>query len=181
MDLGTSGHSFDLARFEDEYRQTVNQGLAIDDTVDLLDLIRSSTDVIYLTDNAGEIAFDRILVQVITSLGTEVTVAVKGGPISNDATMEDAEYVKMGKMARVITTGTDHLGVSFEEASREFRSVFDASGLVVSKGQSNLETLSYESARLTVPVAYILKVKCPPIARALGAEVGDNVLRLSAA
>jgi uncharacterized protein with ATP-grasp and redox domains len=176
MDLGTSGHSFDLAAFEEEYQLTVNQGLAIDHTADLLNLIRDSRDVIYLADNAGEIAFDRILVQVISSLGASVTVAVKGGPISNDATLEDAEYVDMGGIARVITTGTDHLGVNFKESSREFRSAFDASDLIVSKGQSNLETLSYESDRLTVPVAYILKAKCPPIALALGAKVGDNVL-----
>jgi uncharacterized protein with ATP-grasp and redox domains len=179
MDLGTSGHSFDLATFEEDYRRTVDQGLAIDDTADLLQLLRGCGDVIYLADNAGEIAFDRILVQVISSVGPEVTVAVKGGPISNDATTDDAEYVKMGELARIITTGTDHLGVNFEESSAEFRAAFDAADIVISKGQSNLETLSYESDRLAPPVAYILKAKCAPIARALGADVGDNVLLLA--
>ncbi len=178
MDLGTSGHSFDLSRFEKEYESILQQGLAIDDTVHLLRAIRDARTVIYLADNAGEIAFDKVLVLVISNLGPKVTVAVKGGAISNDATLEDAAYVGMKDVADVITTGTDHLGVSFEESSREFLDAFASSDLVVSKGQSNLETLSYSREEIGRPVCLILRAKCPPIARALGVKLGHNVLRL---
>ncbi len=177
MDLGTSGHSFDLSGFEMEYRRIVNEGLAIDDIPDLLRILKESETVIYLADNAGEIAFDKTLVRVISDLGPRVTVAVKGGPISNDATMEDARFVGMEEVATVITTGTDHLGVNFDESSDEFLQAFDSSDLVLGKGQSNLETLIYDRERLVQPVALVLRTKCEPIARALGARLGDNVLR----
>jgi len=178
MDLGTSGHTFQLSSFEEEYNQITETGLAIDDTGDLMDILKRSKTVLYLADNAGEIAFDKILVEIIQETGPSVTVAVKGGPVSNDATMEDSDFVGMGEIAEVITTGTDHLGVSFKESSDDFLRRFDSTDLVLSKGQSNLETLSYHRDRLRRPVAYVLKAKCPPIARALGCNLGDNVLRV---
>ncbi len=178
MDLGTSGHSFDLKHLDEEYRRTVEQGLAIDNTPDLLFEVDRCEDVLYLADNAGEIAFDKILVQVISRLGPAVTVAVKGGPISNDATLEDAAYVKMDEVASVITTGTAHLGINLGESSDEFIRAFRSADLILSKGQSNLETICHDGPS-TQPVAFVLKVKCQPIAMALGAKLGDNVLKIA--
>ena len=178
MDLGTSGHTFQLSSFEEEYDHITGAGLAIDDTEDLMDLLESSKTVLYLADNAGEIAFDRILVRIIQGIGPRVTVAVKGGPVSNDATIEDSDAVGMGEIAEVITTGTDHLGVSFKESPDDFLRRFESTDLILSKGQSNLETLSYHRNHLRRSVAYVLKAKCPPIARALGCNLGDNVLRV---
>jgi len=178
MDLGTSGHSFDLRNFEKEYRRTLQQGLAIDDSPKLLREAKRSGTVLYLADNAGEIAFDKILVRVISGLGPAVTVAVKGGPISNDATLEDAAYVRMNEVAAVITTGTDHLGINLDESSEEFIHAFESADLILSKGQSNLETISYNRPSAN-PIAFVLKVKCAPIAQALGAQLGDNVLRMA--
>jgi len=178
MDLGTSGHSFDLESFEDEYHRTLDEGLAVNDAEELVDLSVEVDHVLYLADNAGEIAFDRILVRALSELGTDVTVAVKGGPVSNDATLRDAEYVGMNQVATVITTGTDHLGVNFEESSREFLDIFDSAGLILSKGQSNFETLVYDFERLACPVAFVLKTKCGPIARSLNVSLGANVLKV---
>jgi len=178
MDLGTSGHSFELSSFEEEYDRIVDNGLAIDDIGKLYEILNRSKTVLYLADNAGEIAFDRILVSIIQDLGPRVTVAVKGGPISNDATIEDAHFVGMNEIADLITTGADHLGVSFKESSEDFLERFDSSDLIISKGQSNLETLSHNGEKIKRPVAYILKAKCPPIAKALGCRLGDNVLKV---
>jgi len=178
MDLGTSGHSFDLGGFEDEYGRMVNQGLAVNDSQPFLDLLPKIGHLLYLADNAGEIAFDKILVEAISGLGPDVTVAVKGGPVSNDATIEDAEAVGMEKVAKVITTGTDHLGVNLEESSPEFLQSFGSADLIVSKGQSNLETLLFLKDRVRSPVLFVLRVKCQPIATTLGARLGDNVFRL---
>jgi uncharacterized protein with ATP-grasp and redox domains len=178
MDLGTSGHNFELSSFEEEYGRIIENGLAIDDTGKLYELLNRSKTVLYLADNAGEIAFDKILVKIIQEIGPRVTVVVKGGPISNDATIEDAHFVGIDEIADLITTGADYLGVSFKESSEDFLEKFDSSDLIVSKGQSNLETLSHNSERIKRPVAYILKAKCPPIANALGCMLGDNVLRV---
>jgi uncharacterized protein with ATP-grasp and redox domains len=178
MDLGTGGHSFDLSTFEEEYSRILTDGLAIDHAQDLLEVLERAGTVLYLADNAGEIAFDRILVKVISDLGPEVTLAVKGGPISNDATLEDAEFVGMGELTRVMTTGTDSLGINLEESSKQFLEAFDSTDLVLGKGQSNLETLLYYRERLRRPTAFVLKVKCAPIGQAMGAELGDNVVKL---
>jgi len=178
MDLGTSGHSFDLENFKEEYKRIINQGLAIDDSRKLADSLSRARSVLYLGDNAGEIAFDRVLVSAIRAISPEVTFAVKGGPISNDATLADAEEVSMCDYAKVITTGTDHLGINLDESSDEFLSELESSDVIIAKGQSNLETILYEAARIRKLVAFVLRAKCSPIARALGVKVGDNVLKV---
>ncbi len=178
MDLGTSGHSFDLGNFQEEYEGIIDQGLAIDDSEKLADILSTARSVLYLGDNAGEIAFDRVLVAAIHTISPRVTFAVKGGPISNDATLADAEEVSMFDYAKVITTGTDHLGISLDESSDEFLSEFESSDVIIAKGQSNLETILYEAGRIRKLVAFVLRAKCRPIARVLGVEVGDNVLKV---
>jgi len=105
------------------------------------DLVRASRHVLYLCDNAGEIAFDKLLVSTIQTLGPNVTVAVSGGPVMNDATIDDALDVEMMMVARTITTGGAVCGIVLEESSQEFLQVFDEADLIVSKCQGNLESL----------------------------------------
>ncbi len=126
--------------------------------------------VLYLTDNAGEIVFDRLLIR---ELGPErVTAAVRGAPVLNDAVMADARAAGLPRLCRVIDNGSDAPGTVLEETSKEFRKLFDGAGLVIAKGQGNYETLS-DAPR---PVWFLFKAKCPVIARRAGVKVGDQVL-----
>jgi len=133
-------------------------------------LVNQNKKILYICDNAGEIVFDKILVTFLRDRGIDVCVAVRGGAVLNDATMEDAEEVKMTKIAKVITTGTDASGILLEECSDVFLKRFNDADLVISKGQGNLESLVNVERKPTT--VYLLKVKCNPIAKILGSRVG---------
>jgi len=105
-----------------------------------LEAAARATDILYLADNAGEIAVDRL---VIEALGADrVTVAVRGAPVLNDATIVDAEQVGMNELVRVIENGSDAPGTILDDCSSIFRKRFDRADLIIAKGQGNFETLS---------------------------------------
>jgi len=179
IDFGTAKHDFDLNQLKDLYFEILRQGFSIDDSNHLLDLLKNkeSPNVLYIGDNAGEIAFDKILVEVLLENGAEVTFVVKDGPISNDATLTDAEYVKLTKLVKVITTGSNSLGVDFNNVSREFLKEFKKSTFIIAKGQSNYECFTWFKEKINKPVFLLLKAKCVPIANHLGVNVGENILK----
>jgi len=131
--------------------------------------------ILYLADNAGEIVFDRLLIEQLPA--EKVTVAVKGAPVINDATIEDAEFAGLTEMVEVIDNGSDVPGTILETCSQTFRARFEDADLIVAKGQGNYETLSGADKN----IFFILKAKCPVIARDLGCEVGEMILRNSKA
>ena len=133
--------------------------------------VREAREILYLGDNAGEIVFDRLLIEEMPH--EKVTFAVKGSPVLNDATREDAEMVGLTDFVAVVENGSDAPGTILEDCSPQFRRRFEQSDLVIAKGQGNYETLSGTDRK----VFFLLKVKCPVIATDLGCEVGRMVLR----
>jgi uncharacterized protein with ATP-grasp and redox domains len=85
--------------------------------------VEEAEDILYLTDNAGEIVFDRLLLERLPR--EKVTVAVRGKPVINDATMEDAEYVGLAKVAKIIDNGSDAPGTILADCSDDFRRRFE--------------------------------------------------------
>jgi uncharacterized protein with ATP-grasp and redox domains len=152
--------------------------LAIDDINMICQEVETSKEILFLTDNAGEIVFDKILVGELKRLGRKVTVAVKGGPILNDATLEDARLASLHHVAdRIITTGADAVGMPLpEERSREFAEAYQSADLVIAKGMGYAETLT-ETA-LKQPHAFLLRTKCNPVASHFGVQRGKNVAKL---
>ena len=135
--------------------------------------VSTAKSILYLADNAGEIVFDRLLIEELPL--EKVTVAVRGAPVINDATMVDARVAGITELVDVIDNGSDVPGTILEECSTTFRDRFDEAGLIIAKGQGNYETLS-EAAK---DIFFALKAKCPVIASDIGCEVGDLVLRRS--
>jgi len=131
--------------------------------------------ILYLADNAGEIVFDRLLIELLPL--EKVTVAVRGAPVINDATLEDAEKAGLLDLVEVIDNGSDAPGTILDDCNEEFRERFDAADLVIAKGQGNYETLSDVEKN----IFFLLKVKCPVIAQDIGYEVGAMVLRRATA
>lgn len=170
IDLGIR-RSFDV---EGELRYSLDTGFSKDHYDVFKEKLQKVDEVLFLGDNAGEIVFDRVLVEVLIELGKRVTYVVKEGPVLNDSTMEDAIYVGMDRVAKVITTGSRFLGVSFKHMSPEFASALNRAPLIISKGQANFESLEqYEPARGRV--FFLLKIKCEEVAKAAGARLGDLV------
>jgi len=167
-------HSSDI---EDLLEGLSEDGFHFDDLDDFRDLLGPGVGVLYLTDNAGEIVFDRLVVRELRRLGCRVTVAVKGGPSLNDALMVDAVDVGMVEEAdEVITTGSDAVGINLSEASEEFLEAYRSVDAILSKGMANWETLTeYEAP---CPLLYLFRTKCEPVAVSVRAPLGVNIAKL---
>jgi uncharacterized protein with ATP-grasp and redox domains len=130
--------------------------------------------VLILGDNAGEIVFDRLLARELSHLGKRVVYTVKGGPILNDATMEDAVYVGMDQDAEVVSTGSNYLGVHLESSSKEFLDLLKEAPLIIGKGHANFETLE-DADFARERIFFLLKIKCDVVGKTAGANLGDLV------
>ncbi|WP_461832614.1 damage-control phosphatase ARMT1 family protein [Aquifex sp.] len=135
--------------------------------------LENAKSVFVIGDNAGEIVLDKLLVSVLKKLGKEVVYGVRGKPILNDATYEDALEVSMTKLCRVVDNGNDKVGTWLEDCKKEFVDIFYSSDIVISKGQANFETLS-DADR---DIFFLLVAKCNPIGNETGGKKGELILK----
>ncbi len=133
--------------------------------------INSANKILYLGDNTGEIVFDKLLIEQLPL--DRVTFVVRGYPIINDATMIDAKVTGMTDLVEVIDNGSDAPGTVLEDCSEEFIQHFSDADLIIAKGQGNYETLSSTDKS----IFFILKAKCPVIARNIGCEIGSLIIK----
>jgi uncharacterized protein with ATP-grasp and redox domains len=161
---------FDLDRAIDESFQLPLSGAEYSAFVSA---VGSARRMLYLCDNAGEIVFDRVLLEILRDAGKELTAVVKGAPVINDATLDDAEAAGIAEFADVIDNGNDGIGTLLESCSPRFMDAFRSADLIISKGQANYETLIETRDER---IFYLFKVKCPVVANALNRENGDIVL-----
>ena len=84
--------------------------------------------ILYLADNAGEIVFDAPLIRMLPA--GRVTVAVRGNPVINDATMEDAVFAGITDIAPVIDNGSDAPGTVLADCSANFRHAYEEADIV---------------------------------------------------
>jgi hypothetical protein len=175
FDFGVQGHNVETADFKAFFDRMVAQGLDVDDTGEIARIARGA-DVLYLADNCGEIYFDELLIEQLNALGARVTLVVRGDYILTDVTMEDVERMGLDrKVARVLTTGSNAIGVSLAEAPPELLHALRSSPLIISKGMANYESLGEADFG---PIAYLLRAKCDAVAAAMGVKKGDNVAML---
>ena len=111
-----------------------------------------------LTDNCGEIVLDKLMIEQIKKRfpNLSFTVMVRGGEVSNDATIEDAMYIGMDSIATVITNGKKIAGTVYSLLSDEAKSVVDNADVILSKGQANYESFAGEGRH----AFYSLMCKC---------------------
>ena len=167
-----------ISRFDlqDTINTVLNKPLKLNDFSKLVDSLSKSHILTYLGDNTGEIVFDKLLIETILNKYEidHVQFAVKGAPIINDATIEDAEYVGLSNLPNIefIRIGIGIPGTGLERWDKKFSDILKESDVVISKGQGNYEALSNQKN-----IFFLLLAKCPVIARDLGVEIGDIVLK----
>ena len=169
IDFAFSDHTADLWG---TVERVARQPYAIDDTHELRARLQSAAYVLYLADNAGETVFDRVLIE---ELPLPVIYAVKGGPIVNDAMVEDALAAGVDICAKIISNGAPAAGTILDLCSEAFQQEFRNAPLVIAKGQANFETLSDAGEK----VFCLLQVKCPTIGAHLKAPAGSIIARQS--
>ncbi len=171
IDMGVNGNVT-----ESGVREAVSQALAEPFTEGrngFRQAIAEARSILYLADNAGEIVFDRLLIEQLSP--ERVTLVVRGAPIINDATMADARAAGLDKIVEVIDNGSDAPGTILDDCSRDFKRHFTEADLILAKGQGNFETLSDEPGN----IFFLFKAKCPVIAEHVGLPVGTHVIARS--
>jgi hypothetical protein len=169
IDFAVTDHIADLWETVERVAQ---QPYAIDHTDVFKTYLKSADHILFLADNAGETVFDRVLIE---TLPIPVTYAVKGGPIINDATMQDALAAGLHRCATLTNNGARATGTILSLCSESFRARFEKAPLVIAKGQANFETLNDAGAK----VFCLLQVKCPVIGADLDVPVGSIIARQS--
>ncbi|MFP4058933.1 MAG: damage-control phosphatase ARMT1 family protein [Bacteroidales bacterium] len=143
----------------------------IDERDALRQEIKQAGSILYLGDNAGEIVFDKLLIETINH--PNVTFVVRGFPVINDATRFDAEQTGLDKICRIIDNGHDAPSTLMEHASSQLREAFENADLIISKGQGNFEGLMHSGKE---NIFFMLMAKCEPIAELLKVKKGDLVV-----
>ena len=141
---------------------------------DLVELDNLKSDLcaarrlVYLTDNCGEIVFDKLLIETLLMLypALQIDVIVRGAPVLNDATMEDALQVGLQELVRVTDNGTAVAGTCLHAISAEAKRCIDDADVMLAKGQGNFETLRYCRKN----IYYIFMCKCAMFAKRFGVE-----------
>ena len=128
--------------------------------------------VLIIGDNAGEAVFDRVLIERLQA-SAKTFYAVRGEPIINDVTVDEAICAGIDSVAQLISTGSKVPGTIVSDCSPAFQKLFWDADVVISKGQGNYETLSDESRE----IFFLLKAKCPMIANSLDVPLGGYVLK----
>ena len=152
-------------------KRDLDQGM-VDDFIQSMD---SAKDILYIGDNSGEIFFDRLLVEQMPA--AKITFAVRGGPVLNDATPDDARAADIDSLVKLISTGDTTPGIDLKRSSDEFLQALQKADMIILKGQGNLETMYgtdlREHTKRSVPLFFLFKVKGHHIATVTGMDLGD--------
>lgn len=168
IDLGIQDTHADL---EETIARSLREPLAVDHLSRLRERVHEVETILYLGDNAGETVFDRLLIE---TLQLPVTYVVRGGPIFNDAILEDAYAAGLDEVAdKIISNGSRAPGTVLRSCSQAFRDQFHQAPLIIAKGQGNYETVGDMDEK----VFCLFQVKCPVVGRALDVPVGSLIVR----
>jgi uncharacterized protein with ATP-grasp and redox domains len=168
IDFGAK-HDFAVDSIQAEITKVLAADFCESDIVVLKKEIQNATRILYIGDNAGEIVFDRLFVEILPR--EKIIFSVRGGPTINDALMEDARDVGFDTLVKVISSGIDIPGTDIDQCSPEFQKIFHEADLVIAKGQGNYETLSAVKKK----IFFLLRIKCPVVAADLNRKTGDFI------
>lgn len=177
--LAIAGNAIDLGA-QAEYgnmntiiEESLSYALNLDDYKRFKQSIKNKSLILYIGDNAGEIVFDRILIEQIKRINSnQIVYVVREKPIINDATISDAVRVGLDKVAKVISSGSDAPATILSQSSPELKDIYNSADVIIAKGQGNYESLCNRPEN----IFFFFKVKCPVIARDSGYDVGTLAL-----
>jgi len=158
-----ASHTFDEKMLLEKINTINEQHMPIDDSKKLYTKLKSAKTLLYLGDNCGEIVIDKIFIEYIKIIFPDIKVyfGVRGEPIVNDVTVEDANMVQMQEVAEVISNGDGSLGTVIERTSTAFKEVFYKVNVIIAKGQGNYESLSEIDRN---DIFFLFMTKCDAVA-----------------
>lgn len=137
MDYGAFA-KFDVSPLIEELHR---HQFTIDDRASLETRLTTARSLTYFADNAGEIVFDRLLLeQIVTRFPVEtVRLVVRSAPFLNDALAEDAHAVGI---TRIPGLELHALPVSPADHDPDQWARATASDVIIAKGMANFESYS---------------------------------------
>ncbi len=183
--LAILGNSLDLmvadtaAAFENSIKDRLDAPLSLEIFSAFEQQLRMSKRLVYFGDNAGEIVFDKLLIETIKELHSpEIVFVVRSVPTLNDATLTEARSIGMDNITRVIENGIDGPlpGTVLRRCSNEVNDLVRRSDLIISKGGGNFDTLNEQIERLRKKISFLLLSKCEPYYRHFGVEIHQPIL-----
>ena len=183
--LAILGNSLDLmvadtaAAFENSIKDRLDAPLALEIFSAFEQQLRASKRLVYFGDNAGEIVFDKLLIETIKELySPEIVFVVRSVPTLNDATLTEARFIGMDSIVRVIENGIDGPlpGTMLRRCSNEVNDLVRRSDLIISKGGGNFDTLDEQIEHLQKKISFLLLSKCEPYYRHFGVKIHQPIL-----
>lgn len=179
--LSIAGNVIDFGIFTSvDISGAIEKALHSNIALDHYDLFKRSlqrcSGILYLLDNAGEIVFDKILIELLVSMGKKIRAVVKGEPVLNDSTREDALQVGLKDICDIVDNGSDCVGTILEMTLPAFNKLFYESELIISKGQGNFETLCYRDDLKGRDIFFLFQSKCDVVSSELGLSKGSMLL-----
>lgn len=181
--LAAAANYVDLAAVEDLNEKALENLLERADCMEIPPLeteafseeLQAAKTLAYLTDNCGEIVLDKLLVELLKEKypGLSVTVIVRGGAVTNDASMEDAMEVGLSESARCIGNGNRAAGTVLGRLSEEAKAALFGADVVLTKGQGNFESLYGEGLN----PYYLFLCKCELFTERFGLRRFSAVFR----
>lgn len=173
IDFGALDENTDI---EQLIREKIIEEPVINDINILENDLKNAENILYLADNGGEIVFDKLLIKKIKEdYDLNIILALKDGPILNDALLEDAKDLNIDEYATLMTTGSRSVGVVNDYISDKLHALLDEVDLIISKGMGNYEGLT--EMHIKSPVYFLLTAKCNAIAKEIGVENGNKIVQ----
>ena len=175
IDFGIEGSASSPEELAGKFEEYIKMGIQHDD----LDKIEKHLkgNVVYFTDNCGEIVFDKVVCKILKEkYDIHLTLVCKKYPILTDATYQDVESLGFDKVVdEIMTTGNFAVGVDFNGITEKLKERLRNASLIISKGMANYEAFSETDYK---PIVYLLRVKCKSIAEDMHLPQGINAVKL---
>jgi uncharacterized protein with ATP-grasp and redox domains len=179
LDFGIVGSIGSPEALKKTFKELMTEPLGSDDSEEIEGVVRGSKEIVFLADNCGEIVFDKILLREIKRHGGgRIVLVIKGKPILTDVTKKDMRGLGIERLVdEVIETEDVAVGINLWEKGKnsEIARKLKKADLIISKGMANFEALSEHDWSA---IAYLLRVKCSTVARAIDAPIDTNVIKL---
>lgn len=177
MDFGSGIAIEDPNEFKGIFSKLLSEDVDSNDAEEMVALLKTSSSAVFIFDNCGESQIDKLLLREIRKLGVRVVGVVRGKPILNDVSVDDAKRIGLDReVDELMTTGGFAIGIDMDMIQQDLKDEIQKADIIITKGMANYESLS--DIESDIPIVFILKAKCQPVADSLGVRLGDNVVRL---
>lgn len=174
IDFGIEGSASSPEELYKKFDEELKKGIHYNNLDEIKKYLKGN--ILYFTDNCGEIVFDKLVCKELKKFDVNLTLVVKGIPILTDATYEDVISLNFNEVVdEILTTGAFAVGVDFNSISADLEKKLQNSNLIICKGMANYEAFSETNYK---PIAYFLKVKCKSIAEDMNLPLGINAIKL---